>query len=197
MNNADISIIRDYLKIGNLHFKLNLFEFFLNPTNDSKVFTIIKNKLSINEKEFKDLINYSHILNHRLLTILNYAKEKNCLIMVDAEQTYLQIFIDYIVAHYFKIFNKEICLLENTIQCYLKDGNYKLSKWYLFCRNNNLKLGIKLVRGAYISEENDIAHKNGYPSPICSSIEETHHNYNQSIKFLFDNYIEGDKVLIN
>jgi proline dehydrogenase len=117
--------------------------------------------------------------------------------MVDAEQTYLQKFIDYLVSHYFKTFNKDNCLIANTFQAYLKDEPHRLSKLTNFCKQHNLNLGVKLVRGAYMNEESNFAERYNYPNPICSEIEDTHANYNNSIQYLFDNYKPGDKVIIN
>lgn len=41
---------------------------------------------------------------------------------------------------------------------------------------NNLWYG-KLVRGAYMDRERYLAKKNGLPSPICDSYEETSRSY--------------------
>jgi proline dehydrogenase len=35
-------------------------------------------------------------------------------------------------------------------------------------------LGIKLIRGAYMNEERELAKENHYESPIWDSLEETH-----------------------
>jgi hypothetical protein len=114
--------------------------------------------------------------------------------MVDAEQSYLRFITDVIVAFYFKQFNSERCILAQTLQCYLKTQQEDLMKWLLFCRHHQIKFGLKLVRGAYMSEESKIAKEIGTESPVCPTIENTHDNYNKSIEFLFDQYNDGDKV---
>jgi proline dehydrogenase len=116
------------------------------------------------------------------------------LIMMDAEQSYLQIFIDYLAASYFKLINKENCLLMTTMQCYLKKEPENIKKIFRFCRENNLSVGIKLVRGAYMNEENRISEQIRVESPINSDIESTHENYTWSIKYIFEHFRENDKV---
>lgn len=42
-------------------------------------------------------------------------------------------------------------------------------------------LGIKMIRGAYMDEEREIAARNGVESPVWDSIEDTHTCYNNNI----------------
>jgi proline dehydrogenase len=42
----------------------------------------------------------------------------------------------------------------------------------------NYNLGIKLIRGAYMNEERELAQKGNYESPVWDSIEDTHKCYN-------------------
>lgn len=39
-------------------------------------------------------------------------------------------------------------------------------------------LGIKMVRGAYMNEERQVASQKGIESPVFDTIEDTHHCYN-------------------
>ena len=45
-----------------------------------------------------------------------------------------------------------------------------------------------------MNEENNLAKLKGLDSPVCSSLEDTNQNYNNSIRFIFKNYKEGDRV---
>jgi proline dehydrogenase len=140
--------------------------------------------------------NYTKILNERLESVIKYAYDNQCMIMVDAEQSYLQPYIDYITAHFFKKYNKDQCTLLNTLQCYLKEEQAHYSKWKNFARNNDLKFGIKLVRGAYMTEETHLSIKYEYPNPVCSNVEDTHTNYNKTVDNIFKDYKKGDKFII-
>jgi len=49
-------------------------------------------------------------------------------------------------------------------------------------KKNQIKIGLKVVRGAYKVEEDKIAENKGISSLICNEIEYTHKNYNNSIQ---------------
>lgn len=86
--------------------------------------------------------------------------------------------------------------LSTTIQFYLKDGNFKLNYLIDYCEDNNLNLGIKMVRGAYISEERKISQIKNIPNPICINQKMTDINYNNSIKTFIERYKENYRVVI-
>ena len=54
-------------------------------------------------------------------------------------------------------------------------------------KNKILKIGIKVVRGAYMEKENDRAVEKGYPTPICSSKAATDSNFNAVVAYMLDN----------
>jgi proline dehydrogenase len=56
-------------------------------------------------------------------------------------------------------------------------------------------LGIKLVRGAYMTEEREIAAKAGRPSPVFDTLEETHNSYNNNLKTIMAN-LEGNSLVL-
>lgn len=179
-----------------LPFDFNVHEIFLEKNNKYEfLLTFMEKKLDIKVEELNILKDYTKILESRLSQVFSYAIEKNCSIMIDAEQSYLQHYFDYFSAHVFKIYNKKNSILSATLQCYLNSQMQRLDKLHKFCREYNLKIGIKLVRGAYMNEENQLAKENGYPTPICKSAEETHDNYNKSLARLFEFLEEDEKVI--
>jgi proline dehydrogenase len=182
------------LKEMNLkEFGLNIFEIILS--GNKKLLDDIICSLKIKQTDLNEMIDFVKTLNSRLLIVFDHAKSKNCLIMIDAEQSYLRFITDVIAAYYFKKYNTgDKCIVAQTLQCYLKTQQEDLVKWKDFCRNNNIRFALKLVRGAYMSEESRIAKEKGTESPICNSLDETHDNYNKSIEYVFDNYQQGDKV---
>jgi proline dehydrogenase len=54
-------------------------------------------------------------------------------------------------------------------------------------RTEGFQIGMKIVRGAYLEKENDRAEEKGYPTPMCSSKEETDANFDAAIRFGLDN----------
>ena len=57
-------------------------------------------------------------------------------------------------------------------------------------------LGVKLIRGAYMDEERQLATENGYESPVWDTIEDTHVCYNKSMNHVIDNIDEKSILLI-
>jgi len=107
--------------------------------------------------------------------ICSLAKNNNNKILIDAENFKSKEQIDLITDQLVKDFNKNSnILVYKTIQAYYKDSLKDLDN---FLTKHNDNLGVKLVRGAYISEDSKY-------NVLCDSIEHTHFNYNKSIKVL-------------
>ena len=63
-------------------------------------------------------------------------------------------------------YNKKSIFLYLTFQCYRKGALDRIKNSFKISKKNNFKLGVKLVRGAYMEKENERAYKSGLPSPI-------------------------------
>ena len=57
-------------------------------------------------------------------------------------------------------------------------------------------LGIKLIRGAYMNEERELAQKGNYESPVWDTIEETHRCYNQNMELMIRNMTKQDMIFV-
>ena len=110
---------------------------------------------------------------------------------MDAEQTYLQTSINLLTLKLEEMFNKETAIVYNTYQCYLKITPSRLHQSYERATRLGYKMGAKMVRGAYLASE-----KKEFDHLFCSSLEETHKTYNDSIPYLFDRLIKNDNVQI-
>lgn len=84
----------------------------------------------------------------------------------------------------------------NGFQAYRTRTHHLIQDEIKRCRMLGINLGIKLVRGAYMNEERQIAEEKGYKSPIWSSIEETHKCYNDCMRSIFDDLRENDRFFI-
>lgn len=141
-----------------------------------------------------DTLNYGNIFYTRLLKILSYSSNHHCSVLYDAEQSYIQNILDSSSLYFSLKYNKDFPIIIQTIQCYLKDSPQKIDYFIKFYRENHLKTGLKIVRGAYIVEETKLCTEKGYESLILNTIEETHYNYNEIMRKLVSSYKEGDKV---
>jgi hypothetical protein len=193
-----IEIFKNEQQSNISEFSFNIYEMIVtkDKANIEKIINIINKDLNFSNEEIEKIITYTLTVHERLNTIFNHAAKYNCTPLMDAEQSYLQTLYDYIATYYIKIYNKDKVNILNTLQCYLKyhPRNYERLKNYT--DNNQLKLGIKLVRGAYINEESKLAKVNHIKSPICDSFEETNKNYNETLLKIIDNYKSGEKYII-
>ena len=123
----------------------------------------------------------------RFRIIFNEAKSFGVSVFVDAEESWIQPAIDELVTEMMLEFNKEKAVVFNTVQMYRNDRYEFLKELNDKSLKNNFKVGIKLVRGAYMEMERERALKNNYPSPICESKEKTDSQYNSAVEFMFNN----------
>jgi hypothetical protein len=197
-NQEEIEQIKSLLHGQIKNFDLNLYEILKNPNSEQNqnLIKVITSMFNLSPEALSEYKLYVEKLDSRLSDVFSHALSKNCTIMIDAEQSYLQVFIDYLAMSYFKFMNKENCILMTTLQCYLKKEPENLNKIFSFCREKNITVGIKLVRGAYMNEENKLSNKKGVDSPLNSNIESTHENYTKSIHYIFENFKEKDRVII-
>lgn len=123
----------------------------------------------------------------RFDTICKKAKETDVAVLIDAEESWMQTAADDLVAQMMATYNKEKAIVYNTLQCYRWDRLEYLKKLHLDARVKGFKIGVKIVRGAYMEKENDRAEELGYATPICASKQATDDNFNEVLRYIFDN----------
>jgi proline dehydrogenase len=84
-------------------------------------------------------------------------------------------------------YNKEQCIVFNTLQMYRHDRLAFLMECLALAKEHNVKYGIKLVRGAYMEKERARASEKGYPSPIQATKADTDKDYNEGLKIILEN----------
>jgi proline dehydrogenase len=128
-------------------------------------------------------------------TLGEAAAKAGVRLLIDAEQVRYQPAIDNLVLELQRQFNVEDKpIIYNTYQCYLKDSPERLRTDVQRAERFNYHFGAKLVRGAYMESEREVAELSGLPDPIHESIEATHQCYNDSVNFLLRHSVESDKM---
>jgi proline dehydrogenase len=126
------------------------------------------------------------------------AKECGARLMIDAEQTYFQPVIESITLNLQRSFNDAGytgAVVFSTYQAYRKDTLSRLEYDILRSRREGWRFACKLVRGAYMLSENDLANKFGYESPIHATIQDTANCYHKSIEMLLQAAPEVEVVV--
>ena len=134
-------------------------------------------ELSENEQKEADKF------RQRVEKLCQKAYDNNIPIMIDAEDLAFQSFIDVVVYEMMLKFNKEKAIVYNTIQMYRRDRLDFLKNLYEKSVKDDLKIGIKFVRGAYMEQERELAEKLGYDDPIHENKEATDKAYDAALKF--------------
>jgi proline dehydrogenase len=128
-----------------------------------------------------------HRVRHRMMRICETAAEKKVGVFVDAEETWIQDPVDALTILMMDTFNKQHCVVYNTIQHYRHDRLQFLKDSYEAAAERNFILGAKLVRGAYMEKERKRAAEKEYPSPIQPDKESSDADYNAGVKFSIEN----------
>jgi len=129
---------------------------------------------------------YERIVD-RVESICKKGFELDVPILIDAEESWIQDAIDRIVEQMMSRFNKQKAVVFNTVQLYRHDRLKYMIDSIQTARENGLKYGIKLVRGAYMEKERERAQKKGYRSPINESKEDTDRDFDGAIKACIEN----------
>ena len=93
----------------------------------------------------------------RLHKIFSYAKERKVRVLVDAEQSFYQPAINKLTMRMMRIYNKDEVVVFNTYQCYLKNALNTGTQDLEQARSDQFYFGAKLVRGAYMDQEREMA----------------------------------------
>jgi len=139
-------------------------------------------KLDLDAKE-KD--EWNRVVN-RFDKICLEASKTNIMVLVDAEESWIQNAIDDLVYNMMKKYNKNKVVVFNTLQAYRRDR----LKYLKNIHNNSsgyFKIGIKLVRGAYMDKERKRAIRYNYLSPICDDKKHTDKIFNNSLEYIIQN----------
>jgi len=115
------------------------------------------------------------------------AWETGVPIMIDAEDSWYQDFIDGIVTEMMEKYNKDKVVIFNTLQMYRKDRLDFLKESLKKAKAGNYFLGIKFVRGAYMEKERKRAAEMGYSSPILPDKAATDAAYDEALRVSIEN----------
>ncbi len=123
----------------------------------------------------------------RFDAVCKLAKEKDVEVLIDGEESWMQDAADDLVEDMMRRYNKDKTIVYNTLQTYRWDRLDYLKKLHQRANNDGFKIGMKIVRGAYMEKERERAEGKGYPSPICENKKATDDNFNNTLKYILEN----------
>ena len=108
-------------------------------------------------------------------------------LLIDAEESWMQKAADDLALEMMRKYNTKKAVVYNTAQMYRWDRMAFIEELNDVATREKFKVGLKVVRGAYMEKENERAKAMGYPTPICSSKQATDDNFDNAIRFMMEN----------
>lgn len=115
------------------------------------------------------------------------AQRNKLMLLIDAEESWMQDGADALCMEMMLRYNKSVPVVFNTIQCYRHDRLDYLKAVHLQAKAKGIKLGFKVVRGAYMEKENERARNMGYPTPICRDKRHTDEVFDSVVDYILQN----------
>lgn len=119
----------------------------------------------------------------RIDKICSEAAANNIMVLVDAEESWIQQPVDDLTDAMMAQYNKLKVVVFNTFQLYRHDRLDFLKVSYNKAHKSGYKLGAKLVRGAYMEKERARAAEKGYTSPIQTDKNATDSDYDAAVLY--------------
>ena len=123
----------------------------------------------------------------RFDAVCKLAKEKDVEVLIDGEESWMQDAADDLVEDMMRIYNTDKTIVYNTLQTYRWDRLDYLKHLHARAKKEGFKVGMKIVRGAYMEKERNRALQNGYESPICKNKKVTDENFNVTLSYILEN----------
>lgn len=124
---------------------------------------------------------------HRAEQVCAEAAANGRMVMIDAEESWIQDAIDEIALMMMRQYNQKKVVVLNTYQMYRVGGLLRLKQHFEALTSAGLFFGAKIVRGAYMEKERERAEQMGYASPIHPNKKATDSEYDQSLRFCIEN----------
>jgi proline dehydrogenase len=139
-------------------------------------------KVTLSEAE---QVEWNSVIN-RFDIACKTAFEKDVMLLIDAEESWMQDAADAIVTDMMRKYNQQKAIVFNTLQMYRWDRLAYLKQLHEQAKTEGFHIGMKLVRGAYMEKENARAAEKGLKSPICVSKEATDINYDAAVLYMVE-----------
>jgi proline dehydrogenase len=135
----------------------------------------------LNEKEKAEF----ERIKKRFSDLCLAAAKKSLPLFVDAEESWIQDCLDQLAEEQMEIHNREEVIVFNTVQLYRKGRLEYMDRLYAKAKDKGFKVGLKLVRGAYMEKERARAKEMKYSSPIQDNKADCDRDFNEAVRKCF------------
>lgn len=128
---------------------------------------------------------------NRVDSIFRKGHDLGVPVLIDAEHSWIQPYLDKLVLEMMEKYNKEKAIVQNTYQMYRHDSCDRIKEHLKHATDKGVLFGLKIVRGAYMEIERTRAELLGYNSPIHPNKPATDKDFDNVIRHLIQ---QIDKV---
>ncbi len=114
-------------------------------------------------------------------------------IFIDAEESWIQPAIDELALIMMRKLNTQKIIIFNTAQLYRHDRLNYIKELFSISGRENFRVGLKLVRGAYMEKERKRASEKGYEDPIQPNKDASDRDFDLALQFCVEHI---DKMAI-
>ena len=199
LHNAGISAILDYsveAQSGKVDFEKNtgiIIKTVDNAGSDRRIpfavfkFTALGSIEDMMPFDPQQLTPAQQAIFDRVNRICKTAWEQRVSVLLDAEESWIQPFIDYVSNEMTMRYNEGYAIVFQTCQMYRKDRLAYVEQCIEQFKSTGRRVGLKLVRGAYMEKERNRAEDMGYPSPIHDTKHDTDQAFDSATVLCLEN----------
>lgn len=125
-------------------------------------------------------------VQERFDTVCQKACKNKIPLLVDAEESWTQNAVEQLVEAMMEKYNVDQTLVFCTLQMYRTDRLDYLKELHQIAVQRGFKIGVKLVRGAYMEKERSRAKERKYKDPICKDKKTTDNQFNIALKYILN-----------
>ena len=149
-----------------------------------EIFQKVSENIPLTQSEIEE---WEKVKNRFAMICSAVANTDDLKVMVDAEESWTHAAVDQLAEEMMLKYNSKRVVVFTTVQLYLSNKYDYLKKLKDFGEEHHVKIGVKLVRGAYMEKERDRALAKGYESPVCEDKSITDENFNNGVNYVLEN----------
>ena len=124
------------------------------------------------------------LARRRFRRLCKAASKASVRLFVDAEESWIQPYVDELILEMMALYNKERAIVFTTAQMYRTDRLSYLKNLHKQAEKKGFIIGVKLVRGAYLEKETHRAKELSIENPVFSRKEDTDHSFDSGLRFI-------------
>ena len=145
-------------------------------------------KVSANEPLTEEESTEFDRLKNRIESIFREGYDLGIPVLIDAEESWIQPFLDDFVMELMAKYNQQKAIVQNTYQMYRHDSIARIKQHHQMALDGGFRFGLKIVRGAYMEKERKRATEMGYEDPIQPDKMATDRDFDDITRYFVEHH---------